>query len=158
MVALAPPTKYNSLYHDDWAWSLAIKGATDKEIAQAFGISVRTFHRWKKEYPSLEVALMNGKEAADAKVERMLYERAIGYTYEETEVIQELNKDGNPKPTKIKKTKKVCPPDVLAQMYWLNNRQPQNYRKNPNYLNVQEEEKDEIIVYLPNNGRDNNVE
>ena len=27
------PLKYNPAYHDDWAWSLAIKGATDQDIA-----------------------------------------------------------------------------------------------------------------------------
>ena len=47
---MAPPSKYNKDYHDDWAWSLASKGATDEEIAKAMRISVRTFHRWKKEY------------------------------------------------------------------------------------------------------------
>ena len=46
---MAAPLKYNQAYHDDWAWSLAIKGATDVEIAEAFGISVRTLNRWKKD-------------------------------------------------------------------------------------------------------------
>ena len=32
---MAAQLKYNPEYHDDWAWSLAIKGATDKEIADA---------------------------------------------------------------------------------------------------------------------------
>lgn len=31
---MAAPLKYNQAYHDDWAWSLAIKGATDVEIAE----------------------------------------------------------------------------------------------------------------------------
>ena len=30
-------SKYNPEYHDDWAWSLAVKGATNDEIAEAFG-------------------------------------------------------------------------------------------------------------------------
>lgn len=49
---MAAPLKYNQAYHDDWAWSLAIKGATDVEIAEAFGISVRTLNRWKKDHES----------------------------------------------------------------------------------------------------------
>ena len=36
------PLKYNAEYHDDWAWSLALKGATDQEVAEAFGVSKRT--------------------------------------------------------------------------------------------------------------------
>lgn len=80
---MAPPSKYNKDYHDDWAWSLASKGATDEEIAKAMRISVRTFHRWKKEYPSFLESLSNGKDMADAKVEKMLYKRALGYDVEE---------------------------------------------------------------------------
>ena len=51
------PSKYNSAYHDDWAWSLAAQGATDEEIAEAFKISVRTLHRWKKDYEKFAEAL-----------------------------------------------------------------------------------------------------
>ena len=36
-------SKYNPEYHDDWAWSLAIKGATNDEIAEAFGISIGSY-------------------------------------------------------------------------------------------------------------------
>ena len=42
---------YNPDVHNRWAWSLAIRGAIDEEIADAFGITVRTLHRWKKKYP-----------------------------------------------------------------------------------------------------------
>ena len=72
------PSAYNEQYHKDWAWSLSLKGATDEEMAEAFGISVRTLHRWKKQYPELKEAIDHGKSVADAKVKRSLYERAIG--------------------------------------------------------------------------------
>ena len=42
--------KYNPEFHIPWAWSLAIRGATDKEIAEEFGVSERTIYRWKYEY------------------------------------------------------------------------------------------------------------
>lgn len=61
-------------------------------------ISVRTFHRWKKEYPSFLESLSNGKDMADAKVEKMLYKRALGYDVEETERIVDVNPDGSVKP------------------------------------------------------------
>ena len=118
-----PPTpKYNPEYHDDWAWSLAAKGAIDDEIADAFGISVRTLHRWKQEYPSFLQALTVGKEAADAKVEKSLYKRALGYDVKEKETLVETDKDGNVKPVKVKEGTKHVPPDTMAIMYWLNNR------------------------------------
>lgn len=119
---MPPLTKYNSEYHDDWAWSLAAKGAIDDEIAEAFGISVRTLHRWKQEYPSFMQALTVGKEAADAKVEKSLYRRALGYDVKEKETLVETDKDGNVKPVKVKEGTKHVPPDTMAIMYWLNNR------------------------------------
>lgn len=119
---MPPIPKYNPEYHDDWAWSLAMKGATDDEIADAFGINVRTLHRWKQEYPSLLTALTTGKEVADAKVEKTLYQRALGYDKEETEKIVEVDKNGNTKPVRVRSSAKHIPPDTMAIMYWLNNR------------------------------------
>jgi len=153
---MAAPLKYNQTYHDDWAWSLAIKGATDNEVAEAFGISVRTLHRWKKDHESLADNLIVGKDQADAKVERMLYERAMGYSFEEVETVMEYDADGNRKPAKVKRTQKQYPPDVLAQMYWLNNRKSALYKRNPeNFIKPKEVETEEdIVFYLPDNGRE----
>lgn len=99
---MAQASAYNEKYHVDWAWSLALKGATDEEIAEAFHISVRTLHRWKKTHPELLTALEEGKDVADAKVKRSLYQRAVGY--EAKEVTQILSRtrplahSGFPKP------------------------------------------------------------
>jgi len=152
---MAAPLKYNQAYHDDWAWSLAIKGADDNEIAEAFGISARTVNRWKKDHESFAQALTMGKDAADAKVERKLYERATGYKYEEVETVMEIDANGNRKPAKVKRVQKECPPDVLAQMYWLNNRKSVQYKRNPeNFVKPERiETEDEVVFYLPDNGR-----
>ena len=80
---MAGKVKYNPDYHDDWAWSLAAMGATDKEIATAIGVSERTINRWKKDHESFERAISQGKGTSDAKVVRSLYQRAIGYEYTE---------------------------------------------------------------------------
>lgn len=120
-------SKYNPEYHDDWAWSLAIKGATNDEIAEAFGISVRTLIRWVKNHESLRVSIEKGKMTADAKVEKSLYQRALGYEVTDEENLIEMDKDGNTKPIRIKRTKKNIPPDTMACMYWLNNRKREDW-------------------------------
>ena len=136
---MPPLKKYNPDYHDDWAWSLAAKGATDEEIADAFKISVRTLHRWKfktdksgkplvdengeKELSSLGKSLENGKEVTDAKVERSLHKRSLGYEYQEVDQTIEIDpKTGKPTVTKRRVTERHMPPDTMAIMYWLNNR------------------------------------
>ncbi len=120
---MAASCKYNSEYHDDWAWSLALKGATDEEVAEAFGVSRRTVIRWKKEYPSFAEAYQRGKDVADVKVKKALYRRAIGYEITDKESVVDIDpKTGESKPVRVKTTTKTIVPDTMAIMYWLNNR------------------------------------
>ena len=117
------PLKYNPAYHDDWAWSLAIKGATDQDIADAFHVSRRTIIRWRQTYPSFNEACQHGKEVADAKVKRSLYERAVGFEYQEKESVIDVDpRTGEQKPVRVRTLTKKAVPDTMAQMYWLNNR------------------------------------
>ena len=57
---------------------------------------------------------------------------------------------------RVKTVEKECPPDVLAQMYWLNNRKSSHYKRNPeNFIKREEiETEDDVVFYLPDNGRD----
>ena len=120
---MAQASAYNEKYHVDWAWSLALKGATDEEIAEAFHISVRTLHRWKKTNPELLTALEEGKNVADAKVKRSLYQRAVGYEAKEvTQIIEQDPATGTQRVSKTQVTTKHIVPDTMACMYWLNNR------------------------------------
>lgn len=120
---MAQASAYNEKYHVDWAWSLALKGATDEEIAESFHISVRTLHRWKKTHPELLTALEEGKDVADAKVKRSLYQRAVGYEAKEvTQIIEQDPATGTQRVSKTQVTTKHIVPDTMACMYWLNNR------------------------------------
>lgn len=154
---MAAPAKYNSAYHDDWAWSLAIKGATDEEIADAFDVSVRTIHRWKKDHDTFARALNEGKNIADAKVEKKLYERALGYSVDETEKIVEVDtKTGETKPVRVKTTTKHIAPDVMAQMYWLNNRKRSEWAQRQDVSITPGDDGGDVVIYIPDNGRDKN--
>ena len=128
---MAATVKYNQEYHDDWAWSLAIRGATDKEIAEAFKISARTVIRWKKTYPSFASAIENGNSGASARVEKALFKRATGYDVETTEKTVDVDKDGNTKPVRIKTVKQHIPADVGAMCFWLKNRAPDEWADRP---------------------------
>jgi len=122
-------TKYDKTLHPDWAWALAIQGKTTKEIADAFEIGRATLNRWMKANPELEEAILTGRDASDAKVERSLYERAIGYAYTERKVISSVDKKtGRPTIERIETTEKIVPPDTTAQIYWLKNRQRDRWK------------------------------
>ncbi|KGK88030.1 transposase [Clostridium sp. HMP27] len=106
------------------AKKLAKEGCTDEDIAGRLGIGIRTLYDWKKKYPQFMQALKENKDYFDSRVEDALLKRALGYEYEETEIV--ATKDG--KTSKVKKTKRTVPPDVTAIIFWLKNRQPEKWR------------------------------
>lgn len=150
---MAAQPKYNALYHDDWAWSLAAMGATNDEIADAMGVSKRTILRWAKEHESFGKALSEGKGVSDAKVIRSLYQMATGYEYTEEKRIVEYEADGSVKPVRVEKTIKHVQPSVAAQCFWLKNRQRDRWQDRPEFVPDQSAE-DDVQIYLPDNGRD----
>jgi hypothetical protein len=124
------PYKYDPAFHDAWVFSLAIKGATDEEIAEAFGVARRTIERWsvttndkgETVLTSFGEARRAGKEQADAQVVKKLYERCMGYETTEAHQTIEYDANGAPRVKEARTTKKHISPDVMAMMYWLNNR------------------------------------
>lgn len=121
-------SSYNPETYPEWGWSLAIQGLTIAEIGAAMGVSRATVNRWLKEYPEFEKAVNEGRDVSDAKVERSLYQRAVGYTYKEKKVIVVMDKDGNQLPARIETVEKHVPPDTTAQIYWLKNRKRDRWK------------------------------
>lgn len=99
-------------------------GLTEKQIAHNMRITEQTLNVWKNKYPSLSESLKRGKEVIDRQVENALLKRALGYSYDE--VTQECNEQGNMQVTKI--VKKKVQPDTTAQIFWLKNRKPEEWR------------------------------
>lgn len=119
--------EYSAKYHPPWARSLCRHGLTLPEIAAEFGIARSTLCNWKKRYPEFSEAMEEGKGVADAKVEDSLFQRALGYSFEETRAHQGLS-DGEMVTKKIERTTKHIPGDVTAMIFWLKNRCPGKWR------------------------------
>lgn len=99
-------------------------GLTDEEIAKKVGISRSTLSEWKKKYPSLSDTLKNGKEIVDIKVENALLRRALGYSY-----VERTKEKINNVMVVTKEITKYVPPDTTAQIFWLKNRRPEQWRE-----------------------------
>lgn len=93
-----------------------LKNATDEQLADFFGITVKTIYDWKNKYPSFCEAIKKGKEIADSNVAASLYERAVGYSHPHEEIFY---KDGE---VVRVQTVKHYPPDTAAAFIWLKNR------------------------------------
>lgn len=118
------PTKYKDEYVEQ-AEKLARLGAIDTEIADFFGIVVSTLFEWKAKYPKFSEALKSGKEMADTAVKQALYRRAVGYSHPEDKI---FNHNGEPL---VVPTTKHYPPDATSCIFWLKNRDPENWREKP---------------------------
>ena len=118
-------SKYDSHVKDKLVLvtSWARNGLTDLQIAHNLGISEDTFYKYKNKYIEFSEALKKGKEVIDFEVENALLKRALGYKYDE--ITKELV-DGNMVETK--RVTKEVQPDTTAQIFWLKNRKPKEWR------------------------------
>jgi hypothetical protein len=105
---------------------LCRNGATDIEVADILGISVRTFYRWCLLHDEFTAAVRTGKDTADDRVERALYQRAVGYDYTAEKIV--TPKGGGP--VAIPYMMHV-PADVRAAMHWLAIRRPRPWAARP---------------------------
>lgn len=115
------PSHYKPEYAAQ-AGKLCRLGATDQEVAEFFDVGHRTVDRWKATIPEFAAALNLGKEPADERVERSLYHKAIGYTFNAEEVFQYQGK------VVRAQVVKHVPPDTTACIFWLKNRRPLDWR------------------------------
>ena len=126
----------NGKYHDwiteeglkkieEWAR----KGLTDEQISHNMGIHPSTLYDWQNRFPEITEALKRGKEVVDKAVENALLKRALGYEYEEKTYERTWNpKIGKYIKVNTKTVVKQAHPDTTAQIFWLKNRKPEEWR------------------------------
>jgi hypothetical protein len=115
------PSKFKPEFVDQ-ARKLCLLGATDAEIADFFEVDERTIYRWKGQNEAFCQALKVGKDEADNRVERSLYQRAVGYSHPDVHVSSYM---GDVTLTPIVKH---YPPETVAAIFWLKNRRPEAWR------------------------------
>jgi hypothetical protein len=118
---MAAPVKYKAEYGKQ-ATALCKLGATDHDLAEFFGVTDRTLRNWKIAFSGFSAALKVGKEVADDRVERSLYNRAVGYSFPAQKIMQY---EGDPV---IVDYVEHVPPDVVACIFWMKNRRPDMWR------------------------------
>lgn len=123
MAGIGRPSEYKDEYAAQ-AEKLAALGATDQEVADFFEIDVRTVYRWKHDHDAFCQALKVGKTVADERVERSLYQKAIGYEQDEVKIFMP---GGAEEPVYAPYRAKIAP-DTTAAIFWLKNRRSQDWR------------------------------
>lgn len=104
-------------------------GLSNEQIAHNMGVSAKTLCEWQNRFGEFRNAIKKGKEVVDREVENALLKRAMGYeTVEETKEPVEDKETGETQMRVTKRVKKQIAPDVTAQIFWLKNRKPDEFR------------------------------
>jgi transposase-like protein len=117
-------SEYDPLRHPRLAAALCRFGATNCELADALDVSEKTIRRWIIEHAEFAEAVHRGIfEQFSPRVVRSLAQQALGYAVDE-EVVK-VGKDGELIRYNVRRQ---YPPNVTACIFWLKNRDPENWR------------------------------
>ena len=116
-------SKYRARYAAQ-AEKLCRLGATTPELGDFFGVHKRTIECWAAKHEAFCRAVKVGKAAADDRVERALFQRAVGYSFEAVKV----SGSSTGKTKTVPYTEHV-PPCTTACIFWLKNRRPDAWRE-----------------------------
>lgn len=116
MPTAGQPTLYKPAYCTQ-AHNYCLLGATNEDLATFFEVTRRTIDNWIAAHPDFATAVRSGRVAADMRVARCLFERAVG---REQKVERTVLHQGS---EWVLKNTVNHPPDTRACMFWLRNRQ-----------------------------------
>jgi hypothetical protein len=117
------PSKYDPAFVKQ-AEKLCALGATDAEMADFFEVSIVTFNAWKAQHPDFLKSLKDAKGIADNRVERSLYQRAVGFAHDAVKIFMPANAAA----PVYAPYREQFPPDTAAAIFWLKNRRKEQWR------------------------------
>jgi hypothetical protein len=134
------------------AEKLCRMGATDKELAEFFEITIEVLNAWRKDQPEFADAIVKGRLVADANVADSLYRSAIGYVQD----VYDVRVVDDEVVTTV--VKKYFPPDPTSMMFYLKNRQPVKWQTTLEEARKNTGKNGYIIVWPKNKMRDKDNE
>jgi transposase-like protein len=116
--------EYDPQVHPVLIRDCARDGVGIDDTASRIGVGRSTLYAWKERYPEVAEALKDGRRLADAKVRQALFRNACGFQYEDSKEVL----DGD-QIVRVEKSVKHVQPSTMAQIFWLKNRCPDDWRE-----------------------------
>lgn len=124
-------------------------GAYVQDVAKALGIKNQTFWLWRQKHPELEEACQKGKALVDYQVENALLKAALGYKTVKVKTITNLTPDKNGNiESRIEREESEVGPNTTACLAWLNNRKPEQWKRNRDSVLEYEDKKAGITINI----------
>ena len=137
------PPRYKKEF-DKQAEEMCRRGFIDDDLAAVFGVTDTTINNWKHNHKSFLASTQKGKPVADEQVKQALFHRAIG-GIKSVETRTTVDPSGQKTITTIEKT---SIPDTASIIFWLCNRQPEKWRRNPDSNNSNDTDLAEAFMKL----------
>ena len=127
-------------------------GLTDEQIANSMNISVATLYNYKNKHQEILETLKKNKEIVDYEVENSLFKKTQGYNAKVLKNVKVKRVEYNENGFKSKEYEEVVevydevhiPADTTAQIFWLKNRNPNQWREKP----IEATDKDDGVVIV----------
>lgn len=112
------------------------QGVTDEELIGAMGITSSTFYDWLKKYPEIKEAITCGRGGACELIKNALFQRARGGFKRVTKPVKRRVRRYDRETGKCILDEEIIedkdeliyvPPDTRAIMFFLENRDPENW-------------------------------
>ena len=100
-------------------------GATLEDVAEALEVAPSTVDLWIAENELFSGSVKEARNNLDARVERSLFERAMGFEHASEEI---FCKGSTADDVVRVETRKKYAPDTAAAIFWLKNRQKEKWR------------------------------
>lgn len=130
-------------------------GLTDEQIASNMGVTRKTLAEWKKKYGDICDTLKRGKEPVDRSVENALLNSALGEvkTLKKPIKVKEVEYENGKRIREIERIEYAeeeiyIPANTTAQIFWLKNRKPEEWRDKREVDSKVEIENDGFIAAL----------
>lgn len=135
------------------AW--ARDGYTKSDIARMIDIAPKTLREWAMKYPQIAEALSHSRELVDYKVENALLKRCLGYKTTKKRIVVDMEKGT----TKTETEESELAPDPTSIAIWLNNRKPDQWKRNrDNFMSIFEDGDQNLEVNIIRQKADGSTE
>ncbi len=112
-------------------------GLTDEQIAKNMNISRSTLSEWKNKHSDILDTLKKNKDIVDYEVENALFKKTQGYNAKVLKNVKVKRVEYNENGFKNKEYEEIVevydevhiPADTTAQIFWLKNRKPDEWRE-----------------------------
>lgn len=126
-------------------------GLTDEQIAKNMGITRTTLFEWRKLSPYISNALKKGKEVVDYEVVGAMVRSAMGYNVKlekqvKLKTVTYIDGNRHEKEELVTVYEEThVPANVTAQIFWLKNRKPEDFKDRVDVADVTDYETVTIV-------------